>query len=90
MSLPFKDANDCLQQGVTKEAVQTCFKNAKSCDPIELKSASYFVNDVIDGFYPADDLAVGIKMPWQKTLNKLFSRLKVCRDALQYADEHVL
>ena len=74
VSLPFKDANDCLQKNVTKEAMQTCFKTAKSCDPIELKSASYFVNEVIDGFYPADDLAIGIKMPWQKTLDKILFR----------------
>ena len=53
VKLLHKDANECLLANVSKEIMQQCFEVAKTLDPEELKSASEFVEQVIDEFYPA-------------------------------------
>ncbi len=73
VSLPYKDANECLQRGVTKEAIQLCFASAKSCDPAELKGAETFTKAVIDGFY-SEERQRGYSAPWQKSHGKILFR----------------
>lgn len=72
--LPYKDANECLQKGVTKEEIQKCFDNAQSLDPDELKSASQYVNQVIEAFYPPENQFTGYELPWQKAHGKISFR----------------
>ena len=62
VALPYKDANECLMKGMTnfnKYLVQ-----AKSLDPVELKSADYFTDKVIERFYPKPGSYQGMKTPW--------------------------
>lgn len=66
VELPYKDANECLQNNVTAEAMRGYVSNAKSHDPAELKRASYYVEEVIDEFYPPNGKEVGFSSPWSK------------------------
>ena len=74
VKLPHKDANECLQANVPKEIIQECFEVAKTLDPEELKSASEFVEQVIDEFYPAPGVHLGYDAPWEKTHGKILFR----------------
>lgn len=74
VKLPYKDANECLQANVPKETVQQCFDVAKTLDPEELKSASEFVDQVIDEFYPTPGVHLGYEAPWEKTQGKILFR----------------
>ena len=64
VTLPQKDANECLQKGVTVEEINECFENAKSVSPDELKPANHFYSQVLDEFYPAGGELPGCKTPW--------------------------
>ncbi len=66
VKLPRKDANECLQAGIEAKEIQKCFDNAQLFEPEELKRASSFVEQVIDGFYPPEHLPLGYELPWQK------------------------
>jgi len=70
VTLPFKDANECLQKGISTTELQTCFNHASFSDPDELKPASYFVEEVIEDFYPTDKNSFGIILPWDKCRDK--------------------
>lgn len=74
VELPKKDANECLQAGVSKEEIQAAFRNAKSFDPAELKRASLFVDEVIEEFYPSSDADTGLLSPWEKAKDKISFR----------------
>ena len=65
--LPHKDANDCLKAGVTKEQIAACFQSAKTQDPEVLRSAGTYTDQVMAEFYPVDDTATGVFLPWMKT-----------------------
>ncbi|WP_262337502.1 bifunctional DNA primase/helicase [Legionella genomosp. 1] len=67
VTLPYKDANECLQSNVSREVIHQCFDEAKTLDPEELKSAREFVNQVIGEFYPSPDVHIGYDAPWEKT-----------------------
>lgn len=66
VTLPRKDANQCLQDGITSEEIARCFLDAKYIEPGELKNASYFTSEVIDEFYPAGGQLPGFDMPWKR------------------------
>ncbi len=74
VSLPKKDANECLQAGIEKSAIQQCYNDAATLDPEELKSASDFVEDVIDAFNPVNGIELGYQTPWEKTKGKVLFR----------------
>lgn len=74
VKLPYKDANECLQAGVTQEEIQQCFDMAHTLDPDELKSAHEFVDQVIDEFYPQPGVILGYNAPWEKTNDKILFR----------------
>lgn len=61
VTLPRKDANQCLQDGITKEEIDACFEAAVYLDPPSLKNAPSFLNEVIDAFYPKEK---GLLTPW--------------------------
>lgn len=62
VTLPFKDANECLMQGMTN--FNKYFLQAKTFDPIELKPADYFTEELIEAFYPKPGTYQGMKTPW--------------------------
>jgi twinkle protein len=74
VELPYKDANECLLAGVTKEEISQCIFNAKTLDPTELKKASVFIDEVIEQFYPSNETLCGILPPWEKAHDKVSFR----------------
>jgi twinkle protein len=66
VTLPCKDANECLIKGITKEQVDTCFANATTIKPEELRSAKEFYAEVLDEFYPSGGELPGWSMPWSE------------------------
>jgi len=72
--LPYKDANECLQNDISVEDIQTCFTNARILDPDELKRASIYVEQVIQELYPTDNQHLGYELPWEKTRGKIYFR----------------
>lgn len=58
-----KDANEALVSGVDLKSV---FESAKTIDPVELHSASDYLDEVFAYFSDAQE-AGGIKLPWAKT-----------------------
>ncbi len=66
VKLPHKDANECRQKGISKEAMAGYLESAETTDPEELRRASTYVEEVIDQFYPPNDEPPGFTTPWQK------------------------
>jgi len=62
VTLPYKDANECLMKGMTN--FNKFFLQAKTFDPIELKPADYFTEELIESFYPKPGTYQGMKSPW--------------------------
>lgn len=65
-SLPFKDANECLKQGVPKEEIQRCIREAKSQDPEHLHSAAEYEDAVWAEFQRGKNGDAGLMLPWGK------------------------
>lgn len=74
VNLPYKDANECLQKGVPASEIQKCFDEATTFDPVELKPANFFINQVIEEFYPKENAFIGYYSPWQYAKGKIFFR----------------
>lgn len=74
VSLPYKDANECLQRGITVGEINKCFQGAKFIEPEELKSAGLYADQVIDEFYPRVGKNPGYNPPWQYAQGKIFFR----------------
>lgn len=72
--LPKKDANECLQSGIAKEEIHNCFASSRTLDPVELKSAYEYTEDVIDLFYPSNGVELGYHAPWEKVQGKILFR----------------
>jgi twinkle protein len=52
VSLPFKDANECLVEGVSVEEMAQALVNAANLDPEGLRRAGDFADDVVRLFWP--------------------------------------
>ncbi|AUR84944.1 coil containing protein [Vibrio phage 1.064.O._10N.261.52.E2] len=52
--LPYKDANECLLNGVTEDEIWNALERARFLDPEELANASAFLQDTIDAFYKTE------------------------------------
>jgi twinkle protein len=72
--LPLKDANECLMAGIPRDVVMRCFAEAKSLDPVELKRASDFTEEVVRRFWPVDGVQLGYSLPYAKIREKLLFR----------------
>ncbi len=59
VTLPEKDANACLQKGLSKSVIDDCYRQARTLDPAELKSAREYLDKVINLFYPTDTVMQG-------------------------------
>lgn len=55
VTLPEKDANDCLMAGVSKEVIDECFKNAKEAVPLMLSMPNDYALDILNIFHNIDD-----------------------------------
>lgn len=71
VTLPRKDANECLTADIPKEDIFRCFQEAGTFDPEELKPAAGYVEAVIDRFHPSGGRRPGIDLPWRKTHGRL-------------------
>lgn len=71
VELPLKDANDCLIEGIGKDVIAGCMRDARTRDPMELRPAHDYVDEVIAEFENVDS---GIRMPWKKVDNRLLLR----------------
>lgn len=74
VSLPHKDANTCLQEGVSKEAMAGFLASARSYDPDGLKQADAYLNDVLNLFWPKTGEHVGYRTPFGKLGRDLMFR----------------
>ena len=59
-----KDANECLQAGVTVEAMQECLKNAEIITPERLKAIYDFEQEIWEKFHPSGRAQMGYTLPW--------------------------
>lgn len=67
--LPYKDANECLINGVTEDQIWESLETARFLDPEELAEAGAFLQDTIDAFYKTEH---GLfQSPWE-SLNHNF------------------
>jgi len=64
IELPFKDANECLLNGVTRDTMCECVENAIELQPVNLVSADAFRQDVQDLFKRGKTL-YGIETAWE-------------------------
>lgn len=64
VELPFKDPNDCLREGLARDAIDAAMRAAKTLDPRELRNAGEYLDAVVDRFYPPTVEAKGFTLPW--------------------------
>lgn len=73
VTLPRKDANQCLIEKVPTEEIDKAIRNAKSLDPEELKSAASYADKVVKLLHP-EGQEPGFFTPWAKARDLLFFR----------------
>jgi twinkle protein len=64
VQLPCKDANQCLQEGLTVEKMRDCFRSAQSIDPEELRRPSEFRQAIHAEFFGTPDDETGFSWPF--------------------------
>ncbi|HAT1998358.1 TPA: AAA family ATPase [Legionella pneumophila] len=74
VKLPHKDPNECLLANIKRDEIQKYFKEARTCDPDELKSAYHFMDEVIEQFYPPPNTPLGYFSPWEKVKDSVLFR----------------
>nr|WP_211112131.1 AAA family ATPase [Azospirillum soli] len=74
VTLPLKDANECLKAGIPTATIRECFEAAATMDPPELVRAGQFTDDVVKLFWPTGGQEVGYRMPFGKIASKLLFR----------------
>lgn len=74
VSLPLKDANACLQDGIPRERMEKCLAEAQSYDPEGLKRADAYFDAVGALFWPKAGEHVGYATPYGKLGNDLLFR----------------
>jgi len=71
VSLPHKDANECLQHGVTKEQMREIFRKAKCIDPDELRRPTDYLTELYDEFHGQADEDRGFGPPFPQIAREL-------------------
>ena len=64
VELPMKDANECLQNGVRKEAMRAFFRHATAIDPAELKRPSDYSRELHEQFFGRSDDENSLTLPF--------------------------
>lgn len=67
VKLPYKDANECLMQGVTREEIAKCFVESTFLSPDKLKFARDFAEQAKSLGNPVNTAALGLSLPWAFT-----------------------
>jgi len=62
--MKYKDANECLQAGVTSEAMAACVRNAEVIRPDRLKEIYDFEPEIWEKFFPSGKEQTGLLLPW--------------------------
>lgn len=68
VNLPFKDANECLMQGVPRDDVMNCLRDSRTCDPSELRDVGEFEDEIWAEYSRTDS---GLSLPWKKTWDEV-------------------
>jgi twinkle protein len=71
VTIPRKDANECLVSGVSKDEMAAAIQSAQALDPEGLKRASDYTDKVIHLFWPAHDQEPGYSVPYEKLNGKI-------------------
>lgn len=66
--IPFKDANECLMEGVSASVMAEALRDARTQDPSELRNVGEFEDAVIAEMHRIDE---GMVLPWKKTYGLL-------------------
>jgi twinkle protein len=74
VALPYKDANACLMEGVTREAIAEVVRTAVSLDPEGLRKPTDFTDAVTELFWPTEGTHIGYRVPYGKLKDKLLFR----------------
>ena len=74
VKLPRKDANECLNDGVTKEEIAQCIANATALDPEGLRRASAFESRVVNLFWPTHEDRQGYSVAYGGLAGNLLFR----------------
>lgn len=64
VTLPLKDANECLMKDILKQQIMDSLIDAANKDPEELRDSSQFLDEVIKSFHPDDDTFLGYNSQW--------------------------
>lgn len=67
VTLPKKDANECLQAGIKREEIEKCLAQAKAIELDEIKHPDEYLEEVYD-YYTTDWSKRGWETPWYPTL----------------------
>lgn len=67
VQLPRKDANNCLQDGLTRDLMLSCLHAAKPLELDEIKRPDDFRGEVME-YYSADPALRGVETPWTPVL----------------------
>jgi twinkle protein len=71
VTIPRKDANQCLVEGVPQEDMDAAIRSAQSLDPEGLKRATDYTDKVVHLFWPAHEEEPGYSMPYEKLGGKM-------------------
>jgi twinkle protein len=74
VTLPRKDANECLMDGVSREEIAGAVEQASTMDPETISRTLDYGENVISLFYPADGRPVGATMPYLNLRDKILFR----------------
>lgn len=74
VTLPKKDANECLMAGIQQESIVEAINNAEHLDPDGLRWASHFADGVVALFWPQPGVHQGYTTPYKKLGDKLMFR----------------
>ena len=74
VKLPHKTAHMCVQNGVTKEVIHQCFKNAKTIDPAELRRACDYADKIKRGINHVTEAEMGYALPWDRAFGTISFR----------------
>ncbi|WP_417793088.1 toprim domain-containing protein [Terasakiella pusilla] len=64
VKLPRKDLNECLVDGISKDQIMDCLKNADTLKPDGLRHSNEFRDKVVDLFYPKGGELPGYTLPF--------------------------
>lgn len=67
VSLPNKDANECLQDKISRDGMLECLASSKALELDEIKRPDDFKSEVME-YYTSDPSSRGVETPWTPTI----------------------